>query len=265
MEEICRVGPKIVGGEPSQWHDAPFQASLRDLRYDRAAAYGGGHFCGGAIITKRVIISAASCIHNRQAYNIGVVVGSLHRRMETGKSTQLLFVDKLIAEPVYTPGSPRNDIGLLILKTFIQYGEYVHPVPITYKSPKTGTKCQIFGWGQTSTNHPYYSECLQKATVPVQDWKECEKKALENNFQLPKTTLCVGSFEGGPDSCIGDSGGPLVCGGNLCGIISDRVGCGEYGLAKMYTDVYALRQWIEKIIQQYGSKGNKYKKCIFFI
>ncbi|XP_053685592.1 transmembrane protease serine 9-like [Sabethes cyaneus] len=252
MQSQCYGSPRIVGGTNSQWEDAPFMVSLRDLPYDKAGDYGNGHFCGGAILTERVVISAASCFQNRLYSNVGVVVGSLHRRKEARGATQLLYVNKLISHSAYSPGNPRNDIGLLILKTNIKFGDYVHTISLPRKSPKQGEKCQIFGWGQISMQVPRYTDCLQKATVEVQKWQECKRQAQEQQFELPTTSLCAGSFDGGADTCVGDSGGALVCRGSLAGITTDRVGCGEPRMAKIYTDVYQQQKWIDKTIQQFG-------------
>jgi trypsin len=42
----------------------------------------------------------------------------------------------------------------------------------------------------------------------------------------------------------GDSGGPLTKDGQLVGIVSWGLGCGEVGYPGVYTNVASVREWI---------------------
>ena len=54
------VQPRIVGGYDAPLGLAPYQVSLR-LRLIDAMIFGLGHYCGGALISRRAILTAAHC------------------------------------------------------------------------------------------------------------------------------------------------------------------------------------------------------------
>lgn len=63
--------PYIIGGSAALIRDFPFMASLRNLQNQ--------HFCGGAILTNRWILTSAQCVFNRPQTSVMVVVGTSFR------------------------------------------------------------------------------------------------------------------------------------------------------------------------------------------
>jgi len=51
---------RIVGGEEASKCQLPWQASLQRLH-----SYGSSHFCGGSLIAKNWILTAAHCLSSR--------------------------------------------------------------------------------------------------------------------------------------------------------------------------------------------------------
>ncbi|KXJ69535.1 hypothetical protein RP20_CCG026683 [Aedes albopictus] len=240
----CTAQSRLIGSINAQWNDAPYMASLRDLKSDRHHNYGLGHFCGGIIIHPYMVLTAASCIVNRLESDIGVVVGTLNRRKQATWS-QLLFVQKMVSHPSYTFQAGGHDIGLLLLRTAVFLGSKVAIAPLAYKDPRSETDCTLYGWGETTAQGQLISDCLRKATVKVQNLEECKQRFLAINIKLPPSVFCAGHFGGGPDACQGDIGGPAVCEGNVHGVIGNKVGCGAQSAGKIYTNVYSFRTWID--------------------
>lgn len=63
---------------------------------------------------------------------------------------------------------------------------------------------------------------------------------------ISENMFCAGDLEGLGDSCNGDSGGPLVDMNNvLYGLVSWGLDCAMNGFTGVYTNVPALRGWID--------------------
>lgn len=69
-------GVRIIDGDTAPISAAPFMASLRSLT--------NAHFCGGAIVSTRYVLTAGQCTNGRAGTDINVVVGS---SLRTGGTT----------------------------------------------------------------------------------------------------------------------------------------------------------------------------------
>ena len=90
------------------------------------------------------------------------------------------------------------------------------------------------------------------------------------DYAVTGVMLCAGGEKGrwctmnrqciyfllGKDGCQGDSGGPLTqeTGGqhSLVGVVSWGEGCAKAGLPGVYTNVGAMKNWVDNIIRQNG-------------
>ena len=75
------------------------------------------------------------------------------------------------------------------------------------------------------------------------------------DYQITNLMLCAGGEEG-KDGCQGDSGGPLTrdLGGvhHLVGVVSWGEGCARPGIPGVYTNLGALRTWIDRSLNNNG-------------
>lgn len=212
----------IVGGETTQPNEFPYQVSIQITE----------HTCGGAIINKRWIVSAAHCFLTLTPSNWRIVAGE--HNLRGIDATQVTYqVAQIINHPRYSPmNSLENDIALLQTTSDIKFNQFVQPVCVASKDygDLVGQPTTITGWGALREGGAF-SRYLQKATVPVMSNEECQKNYPEEIIFA--TSICAANTtHGGVDACLGDSGGPLVHRNKngsevLAGIVSWGIGCGR--------------------------------------
>uniref|UniRef100_A0A8C6TPC4 Peptidase S1 domain-containing protein n=1 Tax=Neogobius melanostomus TaxID=47308 RepID=A0A8C6TPC4_9GOBI len=204
---LASLNPWIVGGadaSPGSW---PWQAYLSIAGSD------GSYMCGGALINKQWILTAAHCICSIRSQ---VVLGARDL-----SSQGLEVVKRGVAEwrmhPFYDCILGQrldNDIALIKMSEPVTYTTYIQPVCLAQKNSTfhTGVKAWVAGWG-----------------------------TLEFDLSIPGKTICAGYPEGKKDSCQGDSGGPLVVkkGSNWvqAGVVSFGYECARRNKPGVYTEV----------------------------
>merc|ERR1712198_306237 len=105
----------IVGGSNAQRGSLPWQVSIQTW----------GHFCGGTIIGKRWILTAAHCFTDGSR-GVRIVAGEHNLRYSEG-SEQKIYVQKHFTYPQYGPRSQKNDITLLKLSQDLRFDSYTQP------------------------------------------------------------------------------------------------------------------------------------------
>ncbi|XP_015761869.1 PREDICTED: MAM and LDL-receptor class A domain-containing protein 1-like isoform X4 [Acropora digitifera] len=239
----CGLRPhsRIVGGtvaRPGSW---PWQAML--LR-----ASSRTQFCGGTLVSNRVVITAAHCVP-RGAASFKIRLGAHYRTSSSTGYEQDFDVDKLIVHPSY--GSPlrySHDIAIVKLSRPALLNKRVHPacLPFAIPPPASGTSCWITGWGTLSSGGSDPNQLMQ-VSVPIVSRQQCNGAYPQ---QIHDSMVCAGFAKGGKDACQGDSGGPMVCetGGRyyLQGVTSWGYGCAAPGTYGVYARITYLLNWIKQ-------------------
>ncbi|KAK2555364.1 Chymotrypsinogen A [Acropora cervicornis] len=197
---------RIVNGEEAAPHSWPWQVSLR-VKNGRKRT----HICGGSLIRRNWIITAAHCVRS-YPYPDGytVVVGMHKKRGPPKEGGQEFDVKTLYRHKGFTMQNLMHDVAVLELKGSVTLTDKVLPVCLPTEPPTPGTQCYVTGWGRlrgrgrTPENIP-----LQQAKVPIVSHEDCAAKYGRYDR---KAHLCAGQgHSSGSGSCQGDSGGPLVC------------------------------------------------------
>ncbi|XP_025751545.1 LOW QUALITY PROTEIN: transmembrane protease serine 5 [Manacus vitellinus] len=281
----CGLPPgavRVVGGAdvpPGRW---PWQVSV---------CQGSQHRCGGSVLAREWIITAAHCVHRyphaphahpavppalsarcpwvRTLCSVFCVLLSSRRlqgsawrvfagivthgslRQEAGVPVQ-----EVVPHPLYNHNNLDYDIALMKLQVPLNFSAAIRAVclPSSHQDLLQGTQCWVSGWGYTTPDQAQLAGTLKEALVPLIGTRRCNSSCMYPG-ELTARMLCAGYPRGQVDACQGDSGGPLVCwdgsSWRLVGIVSWGQGCAEPNHPGVYTNVAQLLPWIHQVTQIY--------------
>jgi len=227
----------IVNGVQSTIGEWPWQVGLRTRR--------GSNFCGGSVINKRYILTAAHCIADDEGNlsmkpeQLGIAIGfhDAYGNQDSVKDEhkalgrQFIGVKTIIKHENYEPTEVEDDIALLELEKDIffpkEHSSYYKTKtlvrPVCLPSPdydKTVVNlipehCVVSGWGLTQgTEKPGMdARKLIHGNLPIIKNDLCEEMLGEGiDLTASDRQMCAKSKKKNPvDTCSGDSGGPLSC------------------------------------------------------
>ncbi|XP_054887951.1 transmembrane protease serine 11G-like [Poeciliopsis prolifica] len=223
----------IFGGRISKPHSRPYMASLQ---------YGTDHMCGGILIRKDFVLTAAHCV------SIDQVVLGAHNISKKEESQQRIKVAKFNRHPKYK--GYQNDIMLLKLENNAKLNKNVQPIelPKKEKNINSNLDCLVVGWGKTGQHEPI-STVLKEATEKTQFKVECDK--IWKEYFIAQQMICTKFKKNTGGICQGDSGGPLICKNKLKGITAFTLEnqCDNAKFPHVFTKVDFFLPWIKKIIQ----------------
>lgn len=123
----------IYHGLPAKPGQFPYQASLRyKLKLN---------WCGGAILTKRWVVTADHCIRNKEPEEIKVAVGSIY--INSGGIIHDTM--QLISHPDDT-NQFKKDIGLIKVMEDIVFNDLTQPIAISEENLYPGMSAISSGW-----------------------------------------------------------------------------------------------------------------------
>ena len=215
-------------------------------RFIVALKQNDGQFCGGSLIAKNWVLTAAHCLSqddgtplsSDNSYKVGVGAYNINDTIDYG-------VKRFIVHPQYDAGTTDNDIALIELDANVTL------VPtIAYDKSHTlveDTQTRVAGWGNMNRadETPVYPDNLREALVPIIEYDTCNAPNAYNG-DITTNMLCAGYIDGRRDGCQGDSGGPLIVDNTLVGIVSWGNGCGVVNFPGVYTKVQNYATWIDE-------------------
>jgi len=254
----CGIAPQyaagnnqyVIGGDNARPNEFPWQVQVRWMR----------RLCGGSILNKNWIVTAAHCVMGAKTDRVTVVVGA-HRTDTDGMEPQRkdMPVAEIIINADYKRSTLEHDIALLRLKTPLTWSYAVNPVcmPSTDVSADGKTDCVLSGWGlmkagvEKGGRKFQFPDVLQYANVPVLKDSECTRFWPRNDLpgRVVDSVVCAG-LPGQISGCKGDSGGPLVCkdaSNSAYYLVGAAISadCMQGGSKPtVYTNTYYYRKWI---------------------
>ncbi|XP_065369194.1 trypsin-like [Calliphora vicina] len=223
---------RIVNGVDTTIQAHPYQVSLQ--------TNSGFHFCGGSIVSKDVIVTAAHCMQRYKASQFKVRLGST----EYSNGGELVAVKAFKYHELYNPDTMVYDVAVIKLATPVRESSNIRYVKLAESTPATGTTAVVTGWGSLCSGCSGAPKILQKVEVDIIDAELCASKKYKYGDEIKETMVCA--FAVKKDACQGDSGGPLVAENQLMGVVSWGRGCARAGYPGVYCDVATVRSWIEE-------------------
>src|SRR5258708_11157821 len=193
--------PRVVDGTPASNSQWPFIAALVTHGMDAV----DGQFCGGGVIARFVVLTAAHCVEGSGPGDIDVVTG--RTRLSDGGTGQQIAVRAIRVDPSYDPNSQRHDAALLVLAQLTS----APPISIAPLNDREliapGAPLAVAGWGDIDSagDSP---DGLHAGALKAIATRVCAK--AWGSAGIGPLLFCAGSPRGHrTDACGGDSGGPL--------------------------------------------------------
>ncbi|XP_013161537.1 PREDICTED: trypsin-7-like [Papilio xuthus] len=203
---------RIVGGRVATCEQFPHQVSY---------VVNNSYFCGGFIISKRFILTAAHCA---QKYN-GTVIP----------------IVEVIPYPGYNRPPFDKDIAVMRTSEDIEFNSCTRPIAL----PPRGSLLRA---GSTMTQGAsILPDRLMTVDLNLVSRSRCQ--SAYSPLRITENMLCAGNyFLGGKSTCQGDSGGVGAIDGVARGVVSFGRGCGKRLSPSVFASLAApnIRDFIKK-------------------
>ena len=250
---------RIIGGDPALEDRFIYAVSLSDEF---------GHFCGGSLIARDVVLSAAHCDEQGQG-QYQAIVG---RHAQDDTDGQELSVKKAVPHPNYDSAAADKDFLLIFWNEPANSNINVVKLNSDAKTPSVGSPVTVVGWGDVDPSDAgqKLANELMEVEVNVISNEECDRSAGDfGSYQgsITSNMLCAKEEGGGEDSCQGDSGGPLIVKGSTAsedlqvGVVSWGIGCASEDYPGVYARVSAQYDWIREQVCKHSAYASSEFDC----
>lgn len=249
-QALVGAAEAVVGGTDVPDGTYPWLVSLQVAGSEGSE----GHFCGGTVLSRRWVLTAAHCT-DPEDFDVQVVVGRTDLREDGG---QVLGITEYRVHPDYAH-SATSDVALWRTDAPMRVPTVRLATPADDVLETPGTPLTVVGWGVDNPASMTMADRQRQAELDAIDDAECERLHSFQGFAAD-TEVCA--YAPGRDACSGDSGGPLVATRATGEVV--QVGIPSYGLAcavPPFPGVYAelnspgILTWIRSNVRRLTRQG----------
>ncbi|KAM3935163.1 coagulation factor X [Leptodactylus fuscus] len=236
---------RIVGGRDCKFGECPWQAVLFSEDDEP--------FCGGTILSKQFILTAAHCMNQTKYFK--VIVGEMNTQRKDGGES-IHKVEKIIVHPRFVKATYDFDIALVKLREAINFTDNI--IPACIPDPDFAdevlmkeSQAMVSGFGRLHERGAQATK-LQMLNIPYVSRQTCKESS---KFTITENMFCAGYDKEVKDACQGDSGGPHVTPFKdtyfVTGVVSWGEGCAQEGKYGVYTKVSKLNKWLKVTLKRH--------------
>jgi len=240
----AQMQPNVVGGKPAPEGAWP---GVVGILYAGEPDNFWAQYCGGTLIGKRHVLTAAHCVDGSYVEDIEVLVGT--QDLQSGG--RRVAVKGYVMHPKYDPSIIDFDVAVIELARAVRD---IEPVKFASSAAEetaaapVGSKAMVVGWGLMEDSYP---TVLMQAKLPIVDHGDCEAIYDELAYPITSRMLCAGSPRHTKASCYGDSGGPLWGKAEdgtysvQVGVVSWGIPCAYAGYPDVFSRLAKLGKWVK--------------------
>ncbi|XP_041470849.1 suppressor of tumorigenicity 14 protein-like isoform X1 [Lytechinus variegatus] len=193
---------RIIGGRDSVKGNWPMQILISP---ENTSA---NLFCGGTLLNRRWVLTAAHCVLPNTVGNYYVVAGVTDVN-EDNSTWQFRLIADAVCNPEYAfeGNFVENDNCLLLMDEPFEFNDYVQPACLPGSNFTLDRYATAVGWGQTGGGYP--APNLQVVRLPVWPDAICDRYSYIGSDDAERI-ICLGYEKGGHGLCYGDSGGSIL-------------------------------------------------------
>ncbi|KPI91087.1 Transmembrane protease serine 9 [Papilio xuthus] len=226
---------RIVGGRVATCEQFPHQVSY---------VVNNSYFCGGFIISKQFILTAAHCAQNVDPSTVLLRSGNTFRKNGT-----VIPIVEVIPYPGYNRPPFDKDIAVMRTSEDIEFNSCTRPIALPPRGSllRAGTTITVSGWGRTRQGASILPDRLMAVDLNLVSRSRCQ--SAYSPLRITENMLCAGNyFLGGKSTCQGDSGGVGAIDGVARGVVSFGRGCGQRLSPSVFANLAApnIRDFIKK-------------------